>query len=92
MESVFFFFYLLMLIYYIINIRWIAPEVRIGGNPGPVSDIFSLSLLMWMLITHELPFAELGVLIFLTVFLYFYFRTRVYIVMYLFICVDVWIF
>jgi hypothetical protein len=38
-----------------------SPEVRMGDDATPASDLFSFSLVMWQFLTRELPFAELGV-------------------------------
>jgi serine/threonine protein kinase len=43
--------------------RWLSPEIRLGADPTPSSDIFSLGLVMWQFVTKELPLAELGMYI-----------------------------
>jgi serine/threonine protein kinase len=41
-------------------IRWLPPEVKEGDDGSEKSDIYSLGLVMWELITKEEPYAELG--------------------------------
>jgi hypothetical protein len=40
--------------------RWFAPEIVQKKTPTASSDIFSLGLVRWELVTHERPFCELG--------------------------------
>ena len=39
------------------NPRWLAPEVMEGGRPSPATDVFSFAVVMWELVTWELPWS-----------------------------------
>jgi hypothetical protein len=53
------FVYLFVCVY--ILYRYTPPEVHLGDDPSLESDVFSLSTLMWMINTLEVPFNELGI-------------------------------
>ena len=39
---------------------WQPPEVMRGENPTQASDIYSLGLVLWEIISSKVPFAEYG--------------------------------
>jgi serine/threonine protein kinase len=39
-----------------------SPEEKMGEKPSVLSDVYSFGLVMWQLVTKEIPLAELGVL------------------------------
>jgi serine/threonine protein kinase len=40
------------------NPRWLAPEILNGERPGMESDVFAYGILMWEILTWELPWSE----------------------------------
>ena len=43
------------------NPRWLAPEVLLGQRPSKASDVFSFGVVLWELLTWQLPWAESSV-------------------------------
>eukprot|EP01097_Dermamoeba_algensis_P009663 TRINITY_DN6896_c0_g1_i1.p1 TRINITY_DN6896_c0_g1~~TRINITY_DN6896_c0_g1_i1.p1 ORF type:complete len:372 (-),score=80.37 TRINITY_DN6896_c0_g1_i1:288-1403(-) len=43
------------------NFRWLAPEIMHGGTYTETSDIYSFAMVLWQLITLEIPFEEYAV-------------------------------
>lgn len=41
------------------TVLYTAPEILLGKTPTFKSDVYSLGILMWQLITREQPFAEI---------------------------------
>jgi hypothetical protein len=41
-----------------INPRWLAPEVFLGARASPATDVYAFGLILWELLTWELPWAS----------------------------------
>lgn len=42
------------------NPRWMAPELMEGKDPSPASDVFAFGIIMWEMLTWQLPWANLN--------------------------------